>query len=59
MVHYQMVLGLQLAAAGGLPGVSEPLLKLQDIPDIDITESLDGAAAAVGSWGDCGPMLRN
>ena len=49
MVHYQMVLGLQLAAAGRLPGVSEPLLELQDIPDI--TESLDGAAAAVGSWG--------
>ena len=52
-----MVLGLQLAAAGGFPGVGEHLLQLQDIPDI--TESLDGAAAAVGSWGDCGPMLRN
>ena len=52
-----MVLGLDWLLLAGLPGVVEPLLQLQDIPDI--TESLDGAAAALGNWGDCGPLPRN
>ena len=57
MATNQMVLGLGLAAAGGLPGVGEPPHQLTG--HSGLSESLDGAAAAVGSRGDCGPMPRN